>query len=177
MRDTFLPFAPPMIGEEEIEEVIDTLRSGWLTTGPKTRRFAEDFAEYTQAPGALTVSSCTAALHLALVSLGVGPGDEVITTPITFAASVNVIEHVGARPVLADVEPDTLNIDPEKIEQAITPATKAIIAVHYAGHPVQLDEIRAIASRHNVHRSKTPLMQSALPTNSSRSAVAEPHLL
>ncbi len=151
MRDTFLPFAPPMIGEEEIEEVIDTLRSGWLTTGPKTRRFAEDFAEYTQAPGALTVSSCTAALHLALVSLGVGPGDEVITTPITFAASVNVIEHVGARPVLADVEPDTLNIDPEKIEQAITPATKAIIAVHYAGHPVQLDEIRAIASRHNVH--------------------------
>lgn len=151
MRDTFLPFAPPMIGEEEIEEVIDTLRSGWLTTGPKTRRFAEQFAEYTQAPSALTVSSCTAALHLSLVSLGIGPGDEVITTPITFAASVNVIEHVGARPVLADVEPDTLNIDPAKIEQAITPATKAIIAVHYAGHPVQLDEIRQIASRHNLH--------------------------
>jgi dTDP-4-amino-4,6-dideoxygalactose transaminase len=151
MRETFLPFAPPMIGEEEIEEVIDTLRSGWLTTGPKTRQFAADFTAYTQAPGALTVNSCTAALHLSLVSLGIGAGDEVITTPLTFAASVNVIEHVGARPVLADVEPDTLNIDPQKIEQAITPATKAIIAVHYAGHPVQLDAIRDIAERHNLH--------------------------
>lgn len=151
MRETFLPFAPPLIGEEEIEEVIDTLRSGWLTTGPKTRRFADEFAEYTQAPGALTVSSCTAALHLSLVALGIGPGDEVITTPLTFAASVNVIEHVGARPVLADVEPDTLNIDPAKIEQAVTPATKAVIAVHYAGHPVELDAIREIADRHGLH--------------------------
>jgi len=151
MRDTFLPFAPPLVGEEEINEVIDTLRSGWLTTGPKTRKFAEDFAEYTRAPGALTVSSCTAALHLALMALDVGPGDEVITTPLTFAASVNVIEHVGAKPVLADVEPDTLNIDPTKIEQSITPATKAIIAVHYAGHPVELDAIRDIAEKHGIH--------------------------
>ncbi|MEQ9408824.1 MAG: DegT/DnrJ/EryC1/StrS family aminotransferase [Fuerstiella sp.] len=151
MRDTFLPFAPPLIGEEEIEEVIDTLRSGWLTTGPKTRSFAEKFAAHTRAPGALTVNSCTAALHLSLVSLNIGPGDEVITTPLTFAASVNVIEHSGARPVLVDVEPDTLNIDPEKIEQAITPATKAIIAVHYAGHPVELDQIRDIAARHQLH--------------------------
>lgn len=151
MRDTFLPFAPPLVGEEEINEVIDTLRSGWLTTGPKTRKFAEDFAEYNQAPEALTVSSCTAALHLSLMALDVGPGDEVITTPLTFAASVNVIEHVGAKPVLADVESDTLNIDPAKIEQAITSATKAIIAVHYAGHPVELDAIREIADRHNIH--------------------------
>jgi len=151
MRDTFLPFAPPLIGEEEIEEVIDTLRSGWLTTGPKTRQFAEEFATYTQAPEALTVNSCTAALHLSLVALNVGAGDEVITTPLTFAASVNVIEHVGAKPVLVDVEPDTLNIDPQQIERAITGATRAIIAVHYAGHPVELDEIRAIAERHNVH--------------------------
>lgn len=150
MRDKFLPFAPPLIGEEEINEVIDTLRSGWLTTGPKTKQFAADFAGYTRAPGALTVSSCTAALHLSLVALGIGEGDEVITTPLTFAASVNVIEHVGARPVLADVEADTLNIDPAKIEQAITPATKAIIAVHYAGHPVNLEAIRDIADRHNL---------------------------
>ena len=151
MRETFLPFAPPMIGEEEIAEVVDTLRSGWLTTGPKTRQFAEEFSAYTQAPAALTVNSCTAALHLSLVALGVKTGDEVITTPLTFAASVNVIEHVGARPVLVDVEPDTLNIDPKKVEQAITPATKAIIAVHYAGHPVELDAIRDIADRHKLH--------------------------
>jgi dTDP-4-amino-4,6-dideoxygalactose transaminase len=151
MRDTFLPFAPPLIGEAEIEEVIDTLRSGWLTTGPKTQKFADEFAAYTQAPAALTLSSCTAALHLSLVALEIGPGDEVITTPLTFAASVNVIEHAGARPVLVDVEPDTLNIDPEKIEQAITPNTKAIIAVHYAGHPVELDVIRDIARRHDLH--------------------------
>ncbi|MEZ6122583.1 MAG: DegT/DnrJ/EryC1/StrS aminotransferase family protein [Planctomycetaceae bacterium] len=151
MRDTFLPFAPPLIGHEEIEEVIDTLRSGWLTTGPKTRRFAEEFQTYTRCPAALTVNSCTAALHLALAALGIGPGDEVITTPLTFAASVNVIEHVGARPVLADVEPDTLNIDPARIEEAITSATKAIIAVHYAGHPVELDAIREIAERHSIH--------------------------
>ena len=150
MRDTFLPFAPPLIEEAEIEEVIDTLRSGWLTTGPKTRKFADEFSQYTNAPAALTVSSCTAALHLSLVAHGIGAGDEVITTPLTFAASVNVIEHAGARPVLVDVEPDTLNIDPELIEQAITPATKAIIAVHYAGHPVELDEIRELAKRHNL---------------------------
>lgn len=151
MRDTFLPFAPPLIGEEEIGEVVDTLQSGWLTTGPKTRQFADTFADYTGAPGALTVNSCTAALHLSLVTLGIGSGDEVITTPLTFAASVNVIEHAGARPVLVDVEPDTLNIDPEAIERAITPATKAIIAVHYAGHPVELGAIRDIASRHGIH--------------------------
>jgi len=151
VRDTFLPFAPPLIGEEEINEVVDTLKSGWLTTGPKTRKFAEQFAAYTQAPGALTVSSCTAALHLSLVALEIGPGDEVITTPLTFAASVNVIEHAGAKPVLVDVEPDTLNIDPAAVKAAITPATKAIIAVHYAGHPVELDALRTIAHEHNVH--------------------------
>lgn len=151
MRESFLPFAPPMIGEEEINEVVETLKSGWLTTGPRTRKFAEQFAEYTHAPGALTVSSCTAALHLSLMALEVGPGDEVITTPLTFAASVNVIEHAGARPVLVDVEPDTLNIDPDAVESAITPATKAIIAVHYAGHPVELDSLREISRRHNVH--------------------------
>jgi len=144
-RSEFLPFAPPMIGEEEIAEVVDTLRSNWITTGPKTRQFETDFAAYLQAPGALALSSCTAALHTALVSARVGPGDEVITTPMTFAASVNVIEHVGARPVLVDVEPDTLNLDPRAVDAAVTARTRAILAVHYAGHPADLDPLCAIA--------------------------------
>src|SRR5688500_19707383 len=111
-RAEYLLFSRPALGEEEIAEVVDTLRSNWITTGPKTKRFEADFAAYLGAPGALAVNSCTAALHTALATLGIGPGDEVITTPITFAASVNVIEHVGARPVLVDVEWDTLNIRP-----------------------------------------------------------------
>lgn len=150
MRETFLPFSPPLIGEEEIGEVVDTLRSDWITTGPKTRRFESEFARYLEAPGALALNSCTAGLHTALVALGVGPGDEVVTTPMTFAASVNVIEHVGARPVLVDVEPDTLNIDPAKVEAAITPRTKAILPVHYGGHPADLDPIYALAETHGL---------------------------
>lgn len=150
MRETFLPFSPPLIGEEEISEVIDTLRSDWITTGPKTRRFEAEFAQYFGAPGALALNSCTAGLHTALVALGVGQGDEVITTPMTFAASVNVIEHVGARPVLVDVEPDTLNIDPAKVEAAITSRTKAIIPVHYGGHPADLDPLYALAEAHGL---------------------------
>ena len=138
-RTAFLPFSPPLIGEEEIAEVVDTLRSNWITTGPKTKRFETDFAAAVRAPGALALNSCTAALHTALVTLGIGPGDEVITTPTTFVASVNVIEHVGARPVLADVTADTLNIDPERVAAAISPRTRAIIPVHFAGHPVDLD--------------------------------------
>ncbi|GIW23820.1 DegT/DnrJ/EryC1/StrS aminotransferase family protein [Meiothermus sp.] len=145
MRSNFLPFSPPLIGEEEIDEVVDTLRSDWITTGPKTKRFEAEFARRFQAPAALALNSCTAALHTALMGLGIGPGDEVITTTLTFAASVNVIEHVGARPVLVDVEPDTLNIDPAGVERAITPKTKAILVVHYAGHPVDLEAIRALA--------------------------------
>ncbi|WP_243031845.1 DegT/DnrJ/EryC1/StrS family aminotransferase [Thermus altitudinis] len=145
MRDTFLPFSPPLIGEEEINEVVDTLRSDWITTGPKTRRFESEFATYLGAPAALALNSCTAALHTALVTLGVGPGDEVVTTPMTFAATVNVIEHVGARPILVDVEPDTLNIDPLKVEMALSPRTKVILPVHYAGHPVDLDPILELA--------------------------------
>lgn len=150
MRETFLPFSPPVIGDEEINEVVDTLRSSWITTGPKTKKFEAEFAAYIGAPAALALNSATAALHTALVTLGVGPGDEVITTPMTFAASVNVIEHVGARPVLVDVEPDTLNIDPRKVEAAITSRTKVILPVHYAGHPVELDPIYDLASAHNL---------------------------
>jgi dTDP-4-amino-4,6-dideoxygalactose transaminase len=149
-RPDFLPFAPPSIGEEEIAEVVDTLRSGWITTGPKTKRFETEFAAYLGAPGALAVNSCTAALHTALVTLGVGPGDEVITTPLTFAASVNVIEHVGARPVLVDVEPDTLNISPVGVAAAVTPRTRALIPVHYAGHPAELDPLLELAAKHGL---------------------------
>ncbi len=144
-RHDFLPFSPPAIGEEEIAEVVDTLRSGWITTGPKTHRFEREFASRLQAPAALGLNSCTAGLHLALVSLGIRRGDEVITTALTFSATANVVEHTGARPVLVDVEPDTLNISPAAVESAITSRTRAILVVHYGGHPVDLDAIRALA--------------------------------
>src|SRR5256886_5398723 len=147
-RRDFLPFARPPTGEEEIAEVVGTLRSSWIPTGPKTKRFEQEFAAYLGRTGALALNSCTAALHTALVTLGIGPGDEVITTPTTFAASVNVIEHVGARPVLVDVEPDTLNLDPALVEAAITPRTRAVLPVHYAGHPVPLDRIGELATVH-----------------------------
>lgn len=150
MRRQYLPFSKPDLGEQEIDEVVDTLRSGWLTTGPKTGRFEKEFARFLGAPAALAVSSCTAGLHVSLVALGIGEGDEVITTPMTFAATTNVIEHAGARPVLADVEPDTLNIDPDLVEAAITPRTRAIIAVHYAGHPAEMDRIYDLGRRHNL---------------------------
>lgn len=149
-RTHFLPFSPPAIGEEEIAEVVDTLRSQWITTGPKTKRFESEFAAAIGAPGALALNSCTAGLHTALATLGIGPGDEVITTPLTFAASVNVIEHVRARPVLVDVEPDTLNIDPVAVARAITPRTKAILPVHFAGHPADLGSLRALAEPHRL---------------------------
>jgi dTDP-4-amino-4,6-dideoxygalactose transaminase len=144
-RREFLAFAPPNIGVEEIDDVVNTLRSPWITTGPRTQLFEREFASFVGAPAALALSSCTAALHTALVSLGIGPGDEVITTPLTFAATVNVIEHVGARPVLVDVLPDTLTIDPDAVAAAVTPRTRAVIPVHYAGHPAELDSINVIA--------------------------------
>jgi dTDP-4-amino-4,6-dideoxygalactose transaminase len=145
-RPNFLLFSPPAIGVEEIEEVVDTLRSGWITTGPKTRQFEAEFRNRVQAPDALGLNSCTAGLHIGLLALGVRPGDEVITTPMTFCACANVIEHLGARPRFADVEPDTLNLDPAAVEAAVTPRTKAILPVHYAGHPAELDSINDIAA-------------------------------
>ncbi|MFO7654517.1 MAG: DegT/DnrJ/EryC1/StrS aminotransferase family protein [Candidatus Krumholzibacteriia bacterium] len=150
MREEFLPFSPPDIGEDEIQEVVAALRSGWITSGPRVKRFERDFAETMGAPGALALSSCTAALHLALVLHEVGPGDEVITTPMTFCSTVSVIEHVGARPVLVDVEPDTLNISPAAVAAAVTEQTRAILPVHYAGHPVDLDPIEDLADRHGL---------------------------
>lgn len=151
MRSEYLAFSPPLIGQEEIDEVIDTLRSGWVTTGPKAKKFETQFAERLGAPAALALNSCTAGLHIALKTLGIGPGDEVITTAWTFAATVNVIEHVGATPVIVDVEPSTLNMDMESLERAITEKTKAVMPVHFAGHPVDMDTLEDLASRYDFH--------------------------
>lgn len=150
VRREFLPFHRPSLGREEEAEVLDTLRSGWLTTGPKTQRFELDFAGYLGARHALGVTSCTAAMHLGLVALGVGPGDEVITSPITFPATANVVVHVGATPVFVDVEPTTLNLDVDQVEARITPRTKAIIPVHFAGQPCRMDALTALARRHGL---------------------------
>jgi dTDP-4-amino-4,6-dideoxygalactose transaminase len=150
MRETFLPFSPPSVGDAEIAEVVDTLRSRWITTGPRVKRFEEEMAARLDAPAALAVSSGTAALHLALVLGGIGPGDEVITTPMTFTASVAVIEHVGARPVLVDIEPDTLNIDPARVRAAVSDRTRAVVAVHYGGHPCEMDPLLAICREHGL---------------------------
>jgi dTDP-4-amino-4,6-dideoxygalactose transaminase len=130
--------------------VLDTLQSRWLTTGSKTQRFEADFARYLGASHALGVTSCTAAMHLGLVALGVGPGDEVITSPITFPATANVIVHVGATPVFVDVEPNTLNMDVQQLEGHITPRTRAIMPVHFAGHPCQMDALMDIARAHRL---------------------------
>jgi dTDP-4-amino-4,6-dideoxygalactose transaminase len=146
-RDRFLTFGAPQIEQAEIDEVVDSLRSGWLGTGPKVARFEEDFKRYKGAPHAAAVHSCTAALHLAMVASGVGEGDEVITTPMTFCASVNAIIHTGATPVLADVDPRTMNIDPACIEEKITPRTRAILPVHFAGRPCDMDAIMKIAEK------------------------------
>ena len=140
-RQTFLSFQPPAIGEEEIEAVAETLRSGWLTTGPRTAELEERFAEYVGAKHAVALSSGTAALHLSLLALGVGPGDEVITTPITWPATANVIVHAGATPVFVDVRDDDLNIDPALAKEALTPRTKAIMPVDLAGQPADLDPL------------------------------------
>ena len=148
---SFLPFHQPWIDEVSIKAVVEVLESGWLTRGPKTEAFERAFAEYVGARHAIGLSSCTAGLHLALVTLGIGSGDEVITSPITFPATANVVVHQGARPVFADVEPFTLNIDAAHIEARITPRTRAIIPVHFAGHPCRMDAILALARRHGLH--------------------------
>ena len=150
VRASFLPFHRPSLGLEEEAEVLDTLRSGWLTTGPKTHRFEAAFAQHVGAKHALGVTSCTAAMHLGLVALDVGPGDEVITSPITFPATANVVVHVGATPIFADVEPGTLNVDVEQVEASLTPRTKAIMPVHFAGHPCEMDALMHVAHRHGL---------------------------
>jgi dTDP-4-amino-4,6-dideoxygalactose transaminase len=150
MRAEFLPFAAPLLGDEEIEEVVHCLRSGWLTTGVKVKQFEREFAEFLGVRHALAVNSCTAALHLALEAVGVGPGDEVITTPMTFTATAAVIEHLGARPVFADCLPETLNLDPAQVERRLSPRTKAILPVHFAGQACDMDALGALARSHGV---------------------------
>jgi len=150
VRDTFLPVSLPSIGEEEINEVVDTLKSGWITAGPKVIQFEEKFKAKVGAKFAVAVNSGTAALHISYLAAGIKPGDEVITTPLTFAATVNMILLVGAKPVLVDIDPETLNIDPSQIKRAITKKTKAIVPVHFAGLPCEMDEISNIAKENNL---------------------------
>ena len=150
MRDTYLPFALPDLDDTEYIEVKEALDSNWITTGPKTVQFEAEFAQAVGAKHAIAVNSCTAAMHLALEAIGLQAGDEVITTPYTFAASAEVIRYFDARPVFVDVEADTLNINPELIEPAITEHTKAIIPVHIGGLPADMDRITAVAQQYNL---------------------------
>lgn len=150
VRADFLPFAQPSIGQEEIDAVVDTLKSGWLTVGPRTRRFEEVVAEYIGVRGAAAVSSCSAGLHLAMVAFGVGSGDEVIMPVLNFAAAANMAIHLGARPVLVDVEPETLNVTAEILETGITRRTKLLIPIHFAGRPCEMEPILDLARSRNL---------------------------
>jgi dTDP-4-amino-4,6-dideoxygalactose transaminase len=150
MSNTFLPFALPDLGKEETAEVIDSLVSGWLTTGPKVHQFEKDFASYLGVQFALAVNSGTAGLHVALESIGVTAGEEIITTPYTFTASAEVIRYLGAEPVFVDIVPDTFNIDPRKIENAITERTRAILPVHFGGQSCDMTAILDIALRYSL---------------------------
>jgi dTDP-4-amino-4,6-dideoxygalactose transaminase len=149
-RKEFLTFGQPFIEDEDMQEVMDTLKSGWIGTGPKVSRFEKAFADLVGSPYAVAVNSCTAALHLALVIAGIEEGDEVITSPLTFPSTANVIIHVGAKPVFVDVELETQNLDPEKLEDAVTSKTRAIIPVHVAGRPCRLDAIQDVCGRHDL---------------------------
>jgi dTDP-4-amino-4,6-dideoxygalactose transaminase len=144
----YIPFTTPSIGPREIEAVVAVLESGWLTTGPKVREFEQAVVAYTGARFAVAVNSCTAALHLSLLAAGLGPGDEVITTPLTFCATANAIIHTGATPVFADVDPETMNLDPAAVAAAITERTAAVVPVHFGGRPVDVPAFRNLASRH-----------------------------
>ena len=180
MAESFLPFALPEIGEEEIAEVVDTLRSGWVTTGPKARRFEADFSAFLGDPGlhSVAVNSATAGLHLALEALGIGPGDEVITTTHTFTATAEVVRYLGADVRLVDIDPATLNIDPAAVEAAVTPRTKLIMPVHYAGLAADMPALLDIARRHGLkvvedaaHALPTTIGGQAVGTLSSDATV------
>jgi dTDP-4-amino-4,6-dideoxygalactose transaminase len=149
-KTKFIVFGAPAIEEEEIQEVVASMRSGWLGTGPKVAQLERDFAAYKGAEHAIAVNSCTAALHLSLLAADLHPGDEVITTPLTFCATVNAVIHAGATPVLADVDPVTMNMDPAQVEEKITPRTRALLPVHFAGRPSKMDALCDIAAGHNL---------------------------
>lgn len=152
MSDNFIVFGQPLIEENDIEEVVKTLKSGWIGTGPKVKQFETDFAfkKKSDAANVTAVNSCTAALHLSLITAGIGPGDEVITTAMTFCATINAIIHAGGTPVLVDIDPATYNIDPAQIEDKITAKTKAIIPVHFAGLMCDMNTITSIAKKHGL---------------------------
>lgn len=150
IRNNFLPFARPLIEQEDIEEVVDTLNSDWLTTGPKTHLFEDNFAKYIGCKYAMAVNSCTAALHISLGALGIGKDDEIITTPYTFISTVNVILQQRATPVFVDIDSDTFNINPDLIRGKINKKTKAIMPVHFAGQPCEMDKIIKIAKDNNL---------------------------
>lgn len=148
---SFFPFSKPDIGQKEIREVVDSLKSGWITSGPKVLKFEDQLKNYLNSPYVLTLNSATAGLHLALLALELKPGDEVITTPMTWLSTVNTIINAGGKPVLIDVNKDDCNIDLDKLEKAITNKTKAIIPVHFAGLPVDIDKLYNIAKKHNIY--------------------------
>lgn len=153
-REDFIPYNLPDITEAEIDEVVDTLRSGWIAKGPRTIKFEKEFAEYLGAKHAIAVNSCTAALHVSLLTQNIGPGDEVITTPMTFASTASTILHCGATPVFADIDYRTGCIDPDEVEKKITPRTKAIVPVHYSGQVCDLDRIYELADKHGLYVSE-----------------------
>ena len=150
MRKELLVYGSPAIESAEIEEVVAVMQSGWLGTGPRVALFEKDFARYKGIEHAVALNSCTATLHLSILAAGIGPGDEVITTPLTFCATINAIIHAGATPVLADVDPVTMNISPNNVAEKITPKTKAILPVHFAGRPCDMDALCQIASEHKL---------------------------
>ena len=150
MRKDFLIFGSPHLGAAEQQEVLDSMQQAWLGTGPKVEQFESAFSEYKSAPAVAAVSSCSAALHLSCLALGLKPGDEVITTAMTFCATINAIIHAGATPVLADIDPATLNIDPQEVVKKITSKTRAILVVHFAGRPCAMSEISAIAKKYKL---------------------------
>src|ERR1700730_14499095 len=150
MTESYLPYCRPTVGEDEIAEVVEALRSGWLTTGPRVQRFESEFAVATGSAHAVAVNAGTSALHLALAAWGIGAGDEVITTPLTFCACANVIVQQGATPVLADISEDDFNTDPEQVERHLTARPRAVMAVDFAGQPCRLDAIRRLTSERGI---------------------------
>src|SRR3990167_4781641 len=150
MSDEFLPFSKQTISQEAIDDVVACLKSGWITTGPKVAQFTEDLKAYFQAPHALPLMSATTGLHLALLAMNLQPGDEVITTPLTFAATLNTIVLAGGKPVLVDIDPGTLNMDVNLLEGAITKRTRVILPVHFAGLPVDLDPLYILAEHYGL---------------------------
>lgn len=182
MREKYLVFGRPRLEREEKEEMRAALDSAWIGTGPRVAKFEQAFRDYIGAEHAIAVNSCTAALHLSMVAAGVGPGDEVLTTPMTFCATINAIIHTGATPVLVDVDPQTMILNPDNLEASLSEKTKAILPVHFAGRPADVDALQAIAARHGLLLIEDAAMRSKhasagaklAPSATSRASVSTP---